>query len=79
MQLYPRESCYGKWDTGTAAQAARGNCYAGEIYAFHALGVVRCTSSPSAQACNFLSLFSDLLLLTPVVKNTDLEIGKPAV
>lgn len=56
-----------------------GNCCAGEIWAFYALGIRRCTSSPSTQTCNVLSLFSDLLFFTPVVKNMDIEVGKPAV
>lgn len=74
MDLYPRERSNSRWDTGTAAgTAGQGNL------CILCLGSKDCTSSPSAQACSVLSLFSDLLFFTPVVEKMDIEIGKPAV
>lgn len=79
MYLYPRERCNSKWGTGQQHRLLVSNCCAGEISAFQTLGAMRGTSNPSAQGCNVLSLFSDLLAFTPVVKNTNVEIGKAAV
>lgn len=78
MYLYPRERCNSRWDTGTAAEAADGQLLCRRNLCILCLGSkeVHQQSFNSDLQC---PLFSDLLVFTPVVKNTDIEVGKPAV